>query len=273
VVARAHLDRVLELDSDNSVALEERAELRVQDGDLEGALADLALVLLLDPAHEPARARVRELEEVRGTELPPELHPFGAALDEGSDGELMAEASAPPVDSPGIREGEPGAFLVTRTMGDLYARQGLMDRAAEVYEQLLVATPDDPELSIRLAELRSGTGGAGPRSPSLSDGEDRSASSVAGAAQATPGTPDSTSEDASAGSVSSADGERTIGVYFGDLMAWVPGAVPIAALAPDPLPDAAAAAGEPATPSGGAPEESGGAGSPDFEAWLRGLTS
>ena len=66
---------------------------------------------------------------------------------------------------------------------------------------------------------------------------------------------------------------RTIGGYFEDLRAWVPGAVPIAALAPDPVPDSAGASEDSAALPDATTPESGGEGSPDFEAWLRGLTS
>ncbi len=45
--------------------------------------------------------------------------------------------------------------LVTRTMAELYARQGLTDRALEVFRQLLDATPGDPGLRRRIAELEA----------------------------------------------------------------------------------------------------------------------
>lgn len=47
--------------------------------------------------------------------------------------------------------------LVTRTMAELYARQGLTDRALEVYRQLLERSPGDAELGRRMDAL----GGAG----------------------------------------------------------------------------------------------------------------
>jgi len=274
VAARAHLDRVLELDGDNPIALMERAELRVREGDLEGALADLGLVLVLDPADESVRARVLELEEVRGAEVPPASDPVHQAEpNEGSEPEPNPSMSDVPVDLPETREGEPGAFLVTRTMGDIYAHQGLLDRAIEVYEQLLEAAPGDPELSTRLADLRAEKAGAGRHSTGLPDGGDRSAISGSGALFVSADSLDSASEDGEAGAVSSAQGTRTIGGYFGDLMAWVPGAVPIATLAPDPLPDSAVASGGSAGLPDAPPQEAGAEGSPDFEAWLRGLAS
>jgi len=46
--------------------------------------------------------------------------------------------------------------IQTRTMADLYVTQGLMDRAIDVYENLVDAAPDDTELRARLERLRGG---------------------------------------------------------------------------------------------------------------------
>jgi hypothetical protein len=43
--------------------------------------------------------------------------------------------------------------MVTRTMAELFVRQGLTDRALEIYRQLLGQRPDDPELIRRVREL------------------------------------------------------------------------------------------------------------------------
>lgn len=48
-----------------------------------------------------------------------------------------------------------GELMVTETMGDLYLRQGMRDRAAEVYRRLLVARPDDHGLKAKLAAIES----------------------------------------------------------------------------------------------------------------------
>jgi tetratricopeptide (TPR) repeat protein len=45
--------------------------------------------------------------------------------------------------------------LVTRTMGDIFLRQGLLDEAEEVYERLLGRDPDDPLLRGKLEEVRA----------------------------------------------------------------------------------------------------------------------
>ncbi|NJD17935.1 MAG: tetratricopeptide repeat protein [Gemmatimonadetes bacterium] len=61
-------------------------------------------------------------------------------------------AALAPADLPSdeLPESEP---LVTRTMGELYARQGLSARALSVFRQLLEASPGDDELRRRVQEL------------------------------------------------------------------------------------------------------------------------
>lgn len=42
----------------------------------------------------------------------------------------------------------------TRTLAEIYARQGHLERACAIYEELLAEQPGDPELTTRLATLR-----------------------------------------------------------------------------------------------------------------------
>jgi tetratricopeptide (TPR) repeat protein len=51
--------------------------------------------------------------------------------------------------------------VFTETMAQVYARQGLYDRAADVYRELLRQRPGDPALETRLAEMQEMGGGAG----------------------------------------------------------------------------------------------------------------
>ena len=59
-------------------------------------------------------------------------------------------------EAPQGEEPEPSADadLLTRTMADLYAEQGLRREATEIYEELLKDSPGDPELLTRLEALR-----------------------------------------------------------------------------------------------------------------------
>ncbi len=49
---------------------------------------------------------------------------------------------------------EDGDFFATRTLGDLYAKQGEYEKAGEIYERLLQQTPDDPELQSTVEEMK-----------------------------------------------------------------------------------------------------------------------
>jgi tetratricopeptide (TPR) repeat protein len=58
------------------------------------------------------------------------------------------------------------ADLLTRTMADLYAEQGLRREAAEIYRELLKDAPGDPELLARLDAMRA------EEPPAVTVGED-----------------------------------------------------------------------------------------------------
>ncbi|CAA9366015.1 MAG: hypothetical protein AVDCRST_MAG68-4860 [uncultured Gemmatimonadetes bacterium] len=50
---------------------------------------------------------------------------------------------------------EDGVEMVTETMAELYYRQGFVDRAADVYRELIARRGDEPALTRRLAELEA----------------------------------------------------------------------------------------------------------------------
>lgn len=359
VEARDHLDRVLDLDPENVLALLERADLVRAEGDREQAMRDLQTLLELEPDHPDAQSALEALEESAlwrsvaeegsprdpgeappsgttdvGASTFPELagtgsagtsneiemawdaDPFGIEEDFGLAGdepggletehlEARTEGLTSPSAAEGISEpsgiddgpfegltpeseppedldfeerslqaeeveveesaldveetdpeagrsevveadfeieeieveanaegGEvtpepvgdeedeldgPDRSLFTRTMGEVYARQGFVDRAVDIYSHLLARAPDDEEIASRLAELRT-------RHPDAGGGSGR----------AKPVSPDPDSAEPEVASPS--EGVRTIGDYFQDLLAWVPGAVPIESLAPDAVP-------------------------------------
>ncbi len=64
------------------------------------------------------------------------------------------EPSAPPAEEPAeqVAEETPGAF-VTETMAELYVRQGLIEHAVGVYQQLIEQSPGDTRLQARLDQL------------------------------------------------------------------------------------------------------------------------
>ncbi len=76
-------------------------------------------------------------------------------LDVRVGGPEEGEPEAPADELPeSEEEEEAGHGLYTRTMAELYARQGLEARALDVYEQLLAVAPGDEELRARVEALR-----------------------------------------------------------------------------------------------------------------------
>ncbi len=151
----------------------------------------------------------------------------------------------------------------TRTLAELYLRQGLHSEALRVYRALLAASPGDGDLEARIAELEDGIEAgdeAGADAPILE--------SPPSAAPLTTPPWEATG--------------RPVRDYFVDLFSWVPGAVPIETLAPGAE---GAEEGETVHPSLGdgspgpssrepespAPEED--EGLDDFQAWLKSLNS
>lgn len=91
---------------------------------------------------------------------PDELQPADEVVDAILNGHVLQTVKAEDTwwfeDEPEATEPEPSqdADLLTRTMADLYAEQGLDREAAEIYEELLKDSPGDPELVARLEALR-----------------------------------------------------------------------------------------------------------------------
>ena len=230
IVAREQLERLLHLDGGNVLALCDRAEVRLVEGDREGALQDLREASRLEPGNDEFRRRI---ESAGAAPTPAPAH----------------------VDEPDPEPDFVDRPILTRTMGDIYARQGFLARALEVYEHLHAENPDDEELQARLDELRGG-GGTG-RGASLEPEVDADAG---GRADSGPGRAAQMPVPAT----------RTIAGYFEDLLAWVPGAVPIASLAPGGTGGGAGSSGDSGSDGGdgsGSPKE----GNDDFNRWLEGL--
>lgn len=153
----------------------------------------------------------------------------------------------------------------TETMGELYARQGLFEKAAEVFEHLVEERPDDERLRGRLAELREKAAEGAPAVGAAAASDEsvetlaREMSSGEGAAGDLD-TPFAWEEDPREAGFAGGEEEagEPISAYLARLLAWEPGdaatgAVPIESLAPDATP-----ATPPATPpaSGVVPIES-----------------
>jgi hypothetical protein len=84
-----------------------------------------------------------------GSTLPPGTAP--PLAEAGAAGETSAPAS--PAQPPG---GGPAAPFSSSTLAELYLQQGLVEKAVEVYRQVVQQEPGNDKARRRLAELESG---------------------------------------------------------------------------------------------------------------------
>ncbi len=163
--------RVLELDSSNLVALRGLAALARERGDLAGARQWFQRISGLH--QESADAVDGESETAPGPpdgsprpEHPTSLDPLPRTEEEWWTPD--SKAAPPPVEPSASGsaeawwfedpdEGEPAddGDLLTRTMAELYEKQGLVEQAAAIYQELLNDRPDDGELQAALARIKT----------------------------------------------------------------------------------------------------------------------
>jgi tetratricopeptide (TPR) repeat protein len=163
------------------------------------------------------------------------IDPFGsgdalapAAPAEPPPVETDADDPVPPPEALAEDSGsdDPSEEVVTRTLGELYAGQGLTLKAVEVFEILAARDPQDEGVARRLETLRRQVDqeeapGEPPEDPDIEE------------------TPmDGPGAEASPDDLEARLAARPIGDWFDDLLAWETGAVPIASLAPDAEPAA-----------------------------------
>ncbi len=175
--------RVLELDPQNHVAMEYLGRVSLEQGRLQEALDQFRRLARLKPSDE-VREQIHELEDRVG-ELRSGARQSSSAVPASPDSGAVRRQSRPtngaahprrvpapagrasgePDDDPPplSRLPEPGE-VVTETMAELYARQGLHDRATSVYRQLLQRNPGDARVEAKLRESEAEvTGSATPQ--------------------------------------------------------------------------------------------------------------
>ncbi len=117
----------------------------------ENSLADVPVLEIPDPTglQTPQEDEIQEQKR-------PEDEAVAAILNGDVPHTVRAEDTWWYEEAPSAEEPEPSkdADLLTRTMADLYAEQGLHTEAAEIYRELLEAAPDDPGLLERLESVR-----------------------------------------------------------------------------------------------------------------------
>jgi tetratricopeptide (TPR) repeat protein len=173
--------RVLELDSGNLVALRGLAALARERGDLAGARQWFQRISELH--QESADTVDGESENAPAppdgsprTERPTSLDPLSRTEEESWTPDSEAAPSpVGPAASGSVEtwwfedpdEGEPAddGDLLTRTMAELYEKQGLVEQAAAIYQELLNDRPDDEELQVALTRLKTRLAAIVPEDP------------------------------------------------------------------------------------------------------------
>ncbi|MGD8496042.1 MAG: tetratricopeptide repeat protein [Gemmatimonadales bacterium] len=126
--------------------------------ELDELAAELDAIMAADRAmdeegaseEEPAQA-VDEPTAEAEVAAPDETSPPEAA-DARPDAKSTAWWFEDPADADG-EDGEEDGDLLTRTMADLYVKQGLLDDAAAIYRELLADRPDDDDLRRALEDV------------------------------------------------------------------------------------------------------------------------
>jgi tetratricopeptide (TPR) repeat protein len=214
------------------------------EAEAEAEVFDMGALAPDEPDEVEAEAEVFDMgalapDEPEEAEPEAEVFDMGAlAPDEPAEpepevvdlGALAPDGPAPDDDEPP----QPAAPIFTRTMADLYARQGLVERAVEVYRHLLAEDPDDTEVAERLAELTAPEEESGEPAPAKEPAEETTVApdeevetiardlAEAGGQEHEVDTPFAWTEH-EAGEEGPVEGP-TMGDFFGDLLAWKPGA-------------------------------------------------
>lgn len=200
----------------------------IQDLESEAVADDLSSDDLAFHTFEEFEKEVRQGESAASHETEPESVPE----DLRSEGMSQLEEASK-------GRTEPSPPLITRTMAELFVRQGVIDRGIEVYRQLVERDPENTELQGRLANLESGgyshpsetEAFGGPAVPPVDEGplaefpEPDTTERVE-----TEGVKVIHEETGGGGGI---EGQPTGAGYLRDLLAWEPGAVSIESLAPE----------------------------------------
>ena len=246
--------RVLQLDPQNHIALEFLGRLATEEGRVEDALGYLRRLATLKPSDEVAE-QIADLErQAAETRAATGADTDSAPTGNGSGGR--------PPDAPAEREGDPAVELpepgevVTETMAELYARQGLHERAEAVYRELYERDPSNARIKRRLDEAVARLQGdeaspepptppeaqeapttpgprSGPSAPSAPSAPSVPSVPSAPSAPSAPSVPSAPSTPTTSTRSTPQDGEApgdaehpgtSIREYLGGVLSWTPGA-------------------------------------------------
>ena len=188
--SRVVFEKALSLDPDNAIVLRHLGDISRQKGDAAEARHWYTRALDADPHDREIAAYIAELTDVASqpvSEMAPEVDEDVKLAEADEQVEIAAaeESSLPDevqidiptteeppamTDTPGFEADEAlfaadedielfpdlSSPFVTRTMADLYAKQGFNDQALEVYRKLAADNPHDQHIADRIRDLSPG---------------------------------------------------------------------------------------------------------------------
>lgn len=154
--ARRSLSEVLELAPENHLAAKLLAEVQRKMGDTKGAAETYRAMLSHYPGDREVEILLQDLVK-SGTDVPGPTPGPPAVTGVQPARRDVAPAIPSVVPAVGDFPEEGPDALQTNTLAELYLRQGLVERALEVYREMLRVDPGNARAGRRLKEL---TGGA-----------------------------------------------------------------------------------------------------------------
>ena len=147
------MEIVLAQAPDNLVARRVLAEISMEEGDTELALDRYRALLAFYPGDAEARRKI-ELLEAKRASPPPQTAP--ATMAPAPAAAVLATATVPAAET--VQTVSSGTLLdsgvlATPTLAEIYLQQGLHDKAAQVYREILRGDPGNADAIARLVEI------------------------------------------------------------------------------------------------------------------------
>ena len=174
-LAAEAFNNVLELDSNNLVALKFLGMIEAGYGDLRKAGEYFKHILVLDPENRQIRSMLEDVravdlyrgggagettvEPVADTDDRPDAGDVTLSDDRGGDDSWKDERDDDSFEGSTIQLGEDDGMsdeLATTTLADIYAAQGYYDKAERIYREVLRRQPDNAVIRKKLEELDAG---------------------------------------------------------------------------------------------------------------------
>ena len=145
--ARFEMETVLAQAPDNLLARRVVAEITLDKGDLAGALERYHALLAFSPKDEDAARKITEIEA--------RLSKGEQAREPDAPREAAQEPQTPPAHTLTPAQPPDARMLATPTLAEIFLQQGLVDKAVQVYREILDGDPQNAEARARIAELES----------------------------------------------------------------------------------------------------------------------